>query len=181
MRKGDWIQTFSGLKIYPLDPRPEEICLVDIAHALSNICRYTGHCREFYSVAQHSVLVSVYSSPENALWGLFHDASEAYLCDIASPVKKHLTGYREAEVSMMLCIAEKFNLPWPMPSEIAILDNRFLMAEARDLGMLSEDWPVYAEPMPNKIVPVPPKSAEAAFLDWFEVLMSRKTSAVVPE
>ena len=58
MRYGDFIQTYSGIEFYPLDPRIEEVKLLDIAHALSNICRFTGHCNEFYSVAQHSVLVS---------------------------------------------------------------------------------------------------------------------------
>ncbi len=174
-RTGDWIQTYSGLKMYPLDPRPEEINLVDIAHALSNICRYTGHCGEFYSVAQHSVYVSVYASQENALWGLLHDASEAYLCDIARPIKRSvfLKGYRECEDVLMQCIAEKFGLPWPIPEEILLLDNRFMMAEVRDLGLLSKDWRKCADPIPTIIHPQLPKQAERSFWDWYEVLKER--------
>ena len=176
MRKGDWIKTFSGLKMYPLDPRPEEISLTDIAHALSNICRYTGHCREFYSVAQHSVYVSVYASEANAMWGLMHDASEAYLCDIARPVKRFLSGYHEAEDNLMKCIAEKFGMSWPMPEEIKTLDNRFLMAEARDLGLDSSEWCIQYEPMSTTIRPQAPAQAEQSFWDWYEVLQKRAPS-----
>ena len=58
-RGGDWMQTYSGFQFWPLDPRPEEIHVIDIAHSLANQCRYAGHCREFYSVAQHSVLLKL--------------------------------------------------------------------------------------------------------------------------
>lgn len=169
MRNGDWIQTYSGLKMYPLDPRPEEICVEDIAHALSNICRFTGHCKEFYSVAQHSICVSVYASSENAMWGLLHDASEAYLCDIARPVKRStlMNGYRECESLLMKTIAEKFGLSWPIPEEIKKLDNRFLMTEARDFGLLTGDWVKLGEPMPITIRPQNPKNAEQSFYYWF--------------
>ena len=177
-RKGDWIQTYSGIKMYPLDPRPEEISLLDISHALSNICRFVGHCNEFYSVAQHSVYVSVYASPENALWGLLHDASEAYLNDIARPVKRNwfMCGYRECEDIIMLSIAKKFNLSWPMPEEIKSLDDRFLMTEARDLGLLTKDWISCGIPIETTIRPQSPASAKQSFLDWFDVLKKRTPS-----
>jgi len=178
MRNGNWIQTFTGLKMYPLDPRPEEICFEDIAHSLSNLCRYTGHCKEFYSVAQHSVYVSVYASNENALWGLLHDASEAYLCDVARPVKRSvfMNGYCEVEEKLMRVIAEKFGLSWPMPPEIKQLDNVFLMTEAKELGMYSEDWPMYAEPLKIRIFPQLPKNAEQSFFDWYNVIKERSAS-----
>ena len=170
-----WIQTFSGLKMHPLDPSPDEISLIDIAHALANICRYTGHCKEFFSVAQHSVYVSVYASPENALWGLLHDASEAYLCDVARPVKRSdfMKGYCNVEEKLMRVIAEKFGLRWPMPEEISLLDNRFLMTEARDLGLITKDWAMCGEPMQLIIHPQPPKNAEQSFFDWYDVLKTR--------
>src|SRR5271165_7548492 len=88
-RKGDWIQTYTGRVMYPLDPRPEEINIIDIAHALSNLCRFTGHVRTFYSVAEHSVRVSQHCDPKDALWGLLHDASEAYLADMSRPMKRY--------------------------------------------------------------------------------------------
>src|ERR1017187_10636100 len=76
------ITTFSGIHFWPLLPNPADIRIEDIAHALSNQCRFAGHAREFYSVAEHSVRVSQLCPPEDALWGLLHDASEAYLTDV---------------------------------------------------------------------------------------------------
>ena len=172
-RNGGWIQTYSGLKMYPLDPRPEEICLEDIAHALSNICRFTGHCKEFYSVAQHSIYVSVHVSRENALWGLLHDASEAYLCDIARPVKndKQMSCYRGAEHILQSIIAEKFGLPIIQPEEIDVVDKIMLVTEARDLGLLSPDWEHFSiKPLESKIYPQQPINAERSFFDWYNVI-----------
>ncbi len=96
-RKGDWMQTCSGLKIWPMDPRPEEICLNDIAHALSMICRFSGHTKKFYSVAEHSVFVSHHVKSENAIYGLLHDSSEAYISDIIRPVKVFVPEYKKIE------------------------------------------------------------------------------------
>jgi 5'-deoxynucleotidase YfbR-like HD superfamily hydrolase len=103
----NWIQTFTGRQFWPLDPRPEDIELLDIAHALANKCRYTGHTRSFYSVAQHSVLVSEIVPAADAHWGLLHDASEAYLPDVARPVKRELAGFQEIENRLMGCVAER--------------------------------------------------------------------------
>ncbi len=83
VRRGDWIQVRSGRKFHPLDPRPEDVDINDIAHALSNLCRFTGHCTDFYSVAQHSVIASQIVPPASALAALLHDASEAYMGDIS--------------------------------------------------------------------------------------------------
>ena len=66
-RKGDWMQTYTGRQFWPIDPRANEVHIEDIAHALSMMCRYNGHCRTFYSVAEHSVLVSQHVPPEHAL------------------------------------------------------------------------------------------------------------------
>ena len=66
-RVGDWIQVYTGGQFWPLDPRPEEIHIEDIAHALALTCRFTGHCREFYSVAQHSLLVSYYVADQGGV------------------------------------------------------------------------------------------------------------------
>ncbi len=92
-RVGDWIMTVSGRHFWPLDPQPAEVHLADIAHALANTCRFTGHCRQFYSVAQHAVLVANLVerlAPELALAALHHDDAEAYLADVAHPVKRFL-------------------------------------------------------------------------------------------
>jgi 5'-deoxynucleotidase YfbR-like HD superfamily hydrolase len=82
-----WIQTYQGGCFEPFNPHPDQIHIRDIAHALALTCRFTGHCLDFYSVAQHSVMVSQIVSHKHALAGLLHDASEAYLTDVASPIK----------------------------------------------------------------------------------------------
>jgi len=134
MRTDDnWIQTFSGRQFWPTDPRPEDIDIVDIAHALAMKCRYTGHCREFYSVAQHCVIGSRHTGAKNALWFLLHDAPEAYLFDAARPIKAELPQIRELEARLMECIAAKLNLQLPEPGEVRHMDLVMLATERRDL------------------------------------------------
>lgn len=116
----DWILTFTGRKMYPTNPTvsaKDSIHIVDIAHALSNICRFTGHTRFFYSVAQHSVHVAARifeKTGDNifALAGLLHDASEAYLCDLARPVKNSdgLYFYRRCEKILQSLIFDKYGI-----------------------------------------------------------------------
>ena len=85
-----WIQTYTGGKFHLLAPRQEEINIVDIAHALSMMCRFTGHVRRFYSVSEHSWHASYLVPKQDALWALLHDASEAYMADMNRPLK-HFT------------------------------------------------------------------------------------------
>lgn len=108
-RKGDWMQTFTGKQFWPADPRAEDIDIRDIAHALSMQCRYAGHCLNFYSVAEHCVLLAN-AIPEHKLWALLHDASEAYLVDVPRPVKPSLPGYKELEDDIMFVVARRFGL-----------------------------------------------------------------------
>jgi uncharacterized protein len=105
-RTGDWIQTYTGKQFWPLSPLPEDIVIEDIAHALSMQCRFGGHVRTFYSVAQHSVHVSLLVEPQYALWGLLHDAAEAYLVDLPRPIKKFSEMgllYQEIEAAGLDC------------------------------------------------------------------------------
>lgn len=97
------------------------------------LCRYGGHCRKFYSVAEHSVYVSYCVSPASALWGLIHDAAEAFLVDVPRPVKKMLPLYREIEYRLLLCVAERFGLPAEMPDEVKRVDNGILHVEREQL------------------------------------------------
>jgi len=127
-RIGDWMQTYTGRMFWPMDPRPEEICIEDIAHSLSMQCRYAGHCIEFYSVAEHCCLLFDCAPPQFKKWALLHDASEAYLCDVPRPLKPFLTNYKEAEQKVMEAVRLKFKLP-PEPSEVKELDNRILADE----------------------------------------------------
>ena len=170
-RNSDWIQTFTGRQFWPLDPHPEEVCIEDIAHALSNICRYTGHVREFYSVADHSIRVARIVPAPDALWGLLHDASEAYICDVARPVKQYPGFgelYRQIEDRLMLCICEAFNLPAEQPASIKPADNILLHTERRDLmARPPQPWRDPHPPLPGTIFPRTPREAEQEFLELF--------------
>lgn len=173
-RKGDWMQTATGEAFWPIDPRPEEVHIEDIAHALSLICRYGGHCRSFYSVAQHSILVSRALPAEHKLWGLLHDASEAYVIDVPRPLKPYLTGYREAEDKVMEAIAERFGLSLPMPADVKRVDSAILADEAAQImGKPPRDWNLPEPPLGIEISPMPPGYARAAFLREFASLQNR--------
>lgn len=172
-RVGDWIQTYSGRKVWPLSPQPIDLDIEDIAHALSNICRYTGHVREFYSVAQHSVIASRIVPVEFARWALLHDATEAYLCDVAKPVKPFLGDYKAIERRMMDCVCERFGMPLDEPPSVKEADWILLATEHRDLMPPSpEPWyfPPGIKPLLARIVPVSPAAAKAAFLARFKHL-----------
>ncbi len=165
-----WIQTFSGRQFFPLRPLLSSIHIEDIAHALSNICRFTGHCREFYSVAQHSVLCSRELPNPLRLWGLLHDASEAYLCDLAKPIKDLLPSYRELESRLMKAIAERYGLGWPMPAMVHEVDMSMLLTERRDL--LAESpaaWDIPGIPYDDVFVlPWKPHEAKRIFLQTYK-------------
>lgn len=135
-RKGDWLQTYTGVAYWPLDPREDEVRIEDIAHALSQLCRYTGHCRRFYSVAEHSVHVSRLVPPEHALTGLLHDATEAYINDLNRPLKYQIPQYRQIEDINWRVLATKFGLPAEMPKEVKDADGAMLWAERRQLFLM---------------------------------------------
>lgn len=137
------IQTYSGVFFDPFDPDPELIRIEDIAHSLSMQCRFGGHLRKRWSVAQHSLLVADLCPAGMKLDGLLHDAAEAYLCDLPRPVK-HAVGferYRELEDLVQSAVADRFGLAWP-PHEDAIkrADNTVLVAEARALKYGIDAW-----------------------------------------
>jgi uncharacterized protein len=137
-----WIETFSGVRFQILEPTPEMVNIEDIAHALSNQCRWTGHVSRFFSVAEHSLWVSRLCEPQDALWGLLHDASEGYLCDLSRPIK-YGSGigphYREIEERLMTAICERFGLPAEMPKSVKFADNTLLFTEKKQL-MTAIEW-----------------------------------------
>jgi hypothetical protein len=140
-RRGDWMQTYTGRAFYPLDPRVKDIVPRDIAHALSMLCRYNGHVQRFYSVAEHCVLVSRAVAPENALWALLHDATEAYMGDMIRPLKRQMPAYVDAEDLLMLAICARFGLTPVCPPEVKAADTRILRDErAALLGPSPQPW-----------------------------------------
>ena len=153
-KKTNWIQTYSGIKFYPLEPDLDKITIIDIAHALSLLCRYNGHCSKFYSIAQHSVIISKLCSEENALCGLLHDAAEAYISDIPRPVKHRLLGFEEIENNLLSVIFERFNVSGTITDEIKELDARICLNEGQALMKDTSDWVLAKDfdPIDNLII-----------------------------
>lgn len=169
-----WIETYSGKHLYFLNPEVDQIDIDDIATALSNECRFGGHTKSFYSVAEHSVLVATLCPSELALVGLLHDASEAYLRDIASPVKQYLANYKDIEENLMTKIFEKFgleHLAWHKP-EIKEADAMALKAEARQmLPSQGKDWAFHyktKQEYMGKLHCLPPHLARDIFMQAFK-------------
>jgi uncharacterized protein len=135
-----WLQTATGKAFPLLTPQPGDIDIDDIAHALSMMCRYNGHCIEFYSVAEHCCHISDYCDDEHKLWGLLHDASEAYITDIPRPLKPFLDNYYEHETRIMRVICKRFGLNLIMPEAVKELDARILNNE-REQNMLPAPQP----------------------------------------
>lgn len=171
------IVTYTGGTIEPLNPDPADINIEDIAHALSQQCRFTGHVRKFYSVAEHSVRVAEWLAAGGlSTWtvftGLLHDASEAYLSDIARPVKQQpeiRQFYEAAEERLMLAIAKKFGFNWPAGPIIKVADNVLLRSEQRDLMPDRLRFPG-DEYLDETIKPWSPEDAESDFLWMFYAL-----------
>lgn len=169
-----WIATHTGKRYRPGNPRVEDIDIQDIAHALSLICRFNGHTKEFYSVAQHSVLVALQCSPENALEGLLHDAHEAYIGDVATPLKPFLPDFKQLDKINELAIRRKFGLPAEKSPEVKLQDSRAAVTEKRDLLPNSPPWDIDIQPWEAKILPWSPYLSEMAFLAWFKILTKEK-------
>lgn len=181
-RVGDWMQTFTGRQFWPLDPRPEDILLTDIAAALAKLCRYNGHTRIFYSVAEHSVLVARAAPAAVRMEALLHDASEAYLADVPRPLKRHLAGYAEAEDRVMRAVARQFRLAWPLPAEVKRIDEAIL-ADEREQLMADPPAPWHErEPrLGIRIKGWTPQEAEREFLLAFhDYVAARSTARGVP-
>lgn len=165
----EWLHTYTGRAFYPLDPKADDIHINDIAHGLSHICRYNGQCSMFYSVAEHCVLLYKVLPPELRFWGLMHDASEAYLCDVPRPYKHALTNYKEIEEKIMQVVAKKYGLSWPIPDEVKSFDTQIILNEKTTLFKNSpKPWRIQGEPIPNVHIRCwPPTTAKAQFLSAF--------------
>ncbi len=208
MSRGNWMQTWSGKQFYPEDPRPEDIDIEDIAHALSLVNRFCGHSALALSVAQHSVVVAqavsaelsaleTASDPEKmtrsgfaevVLWGLLHDAAEAYIGDVTWPLKQapEMRGYKELEARVMNAIIKRFGLLSTEPELVKAMDLRALATEKRDIMAYSTERARSAgreaeaardrlgawrsdvvEPLPTIIVPWQAQAAKRYFLNFF--------------
>ena len=174
---GHYFRTYTDRRVDLFEPKTSEISIFDIARSLSQQCRFLGHTTRFYSVAQHSILVSQLVPNEDALWGLLHDASEAYTGDLPRPFKGllEMVQYRLAEGRLMVTICDRYNLRPEMPRSVELADRAMLATEFRDVTTMTDvEWiknECGLAPLPNlKIEPWLPKMAETRFLDRFTEL-----------
>lgn len=154
----------SGILFDVFNPKKEDVNIIDIAHALSHICRYGGHCPKYYSVAQHSVLCSLHSgTPKEQMEFLMHDSSEAYLMDLPRPIKRNMPNYVIIEESLLEVIFDKYNLSYPLSKRIHEVDNLLLHFEYDNF---------YTNPNPNFEFWTP-EEAKAKFLARYNELKTQ--------
>jgi len=165
--RGSIITYPSGTRFWPLDPDPKRIHIEDIAHHLSNICRYIGAVSSFYSVAEHCVRLYDYGPREIKDWLLLHDGSEAYFSDLVAPIKHlpELNIYRQGEERMMLAICDRFDLDPVEPTEVKYLDLAIRVNEMRDLKGRT---PLKYEPDPLDIPVIEPWLPEKAKMEFLK-------------
>jgi hypothetical protein len=145
------IMTYSGRHVDPTCLFDDEISITDIAHSLSRQARFNGATEEIYTVAQHSIYVSYVCDPKNALWGLLHDAPEAYIGDIVRPVKDEIKALARLEDTVMRAICLKYGLPQDhMPEDVLHADNMMLDIELSALFYGSVELEIYSPDMAKK-------------------------------
>jgi len=154
----------SGILFDVFNPREEDIKIIDIAHALSNLCRYGGHSPKFYSVAQHSVLCSLQAgTPQEQMECLMHDASEAYLIDLPRPIKRNIPQYVQIEDALLKVICEHFKLTFPLSERVHEVDNFILHFEyERFYDVIDENFSYWT-----------PEYAKASFLARYHELKAQ--------
>lgn len=170
-----YVQTFTGTNFTFTKPRVKDIHIEDIAHSLSMQCRFNGHTRLFYSVAEHCINVARLVPNEFKLEGLLHDASEAYITDIATPVKRLLPDYHQLENIVQASVRHHFGLPVKDSSVVVDADKASLVAEAKKLLPIDDDHWIYDEryqvPLTldeKYVMCLSPKAAKGLFLLRYE-------------
>lgn len=155
--------TFSGGRFWPLDPRPEDINIYDVAHSLAMSCRFNGHCIRFYSIAEHSCHIYDKTSKENKRWAILHDAPESFMGDMVNPLKKFMPNFRTAEDRIMDLICERWGMPKEMPEEVHRLDRAIVRDEIVNMKTHG-DWNIPPEGIGADIQCWSPERAEEEFL-----------------
>lgn len=176
------IFTYGGGQFDFARPEASVILVEDIAHALAHTCRFNGHTTAFYSVAQHSVMVSRIVPPEDALAGLLHDAAEAYIGDMVTPLKRLLVNFCEIERHIEAEVLKRFGIG-SMPASVKQADHIMLATEKRDL-LNSENqknacWITQngIAPLPDRLLPLSPQAAEQAFLRRYAAIARHRRAA----
>ena len=184
-----WIQTYTGRRFDLLNPHVEDVDITDIIQSLANICRFGGHCRQRYTVLEHSVRVAEIVPDEHRLTALLHDAGEAYYGDICRPLKMALHEMTKYETrcgpampfqwfldKIDATIAATFGTTFPLPECVKHADNVLLATEARDLmAPPPEQWVKLPDPLRDVIVPMYPTVAYTRFTEMFHAYHTKET------
>jgi hypothetical protein len=180
---GPYLQTVSGRWVNPFDPDPDQLDAGDIARALANLCRFGGHSRVFYSVAQHCVIVSQLveqggGDAEDCFAALMHDATEAYLGDMPHPLKHRSplgAAFKTAEDQLQLAIRDRFRLKADVPA-IKRFDRSLLATERRAFSDERWHWPELegVEPLDLELTAWSPDEAARAFSERYAELDARR-------
>jgi uncharacterized protein len=160
------IRTYMGKYMDVFAPTPEMICIEDIAHALSNNCRWANQLPNFYSVAQHSIYVSKHVPDQDAFSALLHDATEAYLPDMPRPIKLQIPNFKEIENGLMMAIAEKFGVKFPFSEAIHKADEEAMEWEYKNL--------MIGPTMESYYLSMNPQLAETQFLLQYQKLINKR-------
>ncbi len=174
------IRLYSGAMFNYNAPEESDVTIDDIAHALSHVCRFAGHIRHFYSVAQHAVNVSYLVPQEHALAGLLHDTSEAFTNDLPTPLKIAFPIFKELEVKIEAAMATKFGFRFPLPESVKYADLQMLLIEKEDLKGDHSDWAVLTgvERPRSKLLwmqETPPAEAKVRFMNRYKELTNART------
>ena len=169
---GPTITLASGRLFDFLDPHGSDFAIEDVAHGLALVCRYAGQCRDFYSVAEHSLLVSDVAT-NHRYEALLHDAAEAFIGDITRPLKQLLPDYKRIEEAVEDAVIERFGMDRAYRSEVKATDLRVLAAEQMQImAPGTADWAAEAQVEPAAITVrfLSPKAAKRQFLKRYEEL-----------
>jgi hypothetical protein len=165
------IRTISGQYVNVFEPNPDTLLIEDIAHALSNQCRFGGHLPRFYSVAQHSLLCYLIAKEEDKYDALMHDASEAYLLDFPKPIKLEIAQYNEIEHNLMMILSKKFNFNYPKSNEVEKVDHYLLEWEWNSIMLEGSENADLSFPPINSLTP---EEARKGFLLAYNVEIAKR-------
>lgn len=173
METTTYVSTYLGNRFYPLEPRIDRVAIEDIAHGLAYQCRFNGQTCEFYSIAQHSLVVASLVPGHLRFAALMHDAAEAYCGDMVKPLKAVLPQFARIEDQVGCLIAEAFQIDFSDYAPIKRADLIALATEKRDLMPHSTERWAYLDdiqPLPDRIQALDPARAKMAFLEAFQQL-----------
>lgn len=185
--KGNWSQHYGGIVIHVQEPETESIDFRAIAHSLALQCRYAGHCRYFYPVALHSVIMAYAVHPRFSQWALVHDAAEGILPDMPKPIKDGFEDYTALEDGWLRLIVAKLGLEWPMPEVVDRMDKRLILAaekthlmpeNPRSWGLKPDDFLPELLELVQRIGEIPWRVSEVLFITE---MLNRFEPDVIPE